>query len=292
MKLRNLKLRLKKFLVFNSMLLLIVFTSLTSSDSSTITVKPKRLYPGDIFLIKTDYPSHSLLRAELNGKEFSFSSCGERCSYAIGAIDIETRPGTYKIKLCFKNGKNMIMTLRVRKKEFPVIKLELPEDKVILSPEDEARAEREDELLRAIWQLRTERLWDRRFIKPLGNEVSTRFGTKRLINGRKLSIHKGIDIRAEEGEPVRAVNNGRVVLTEELFFGGKTIVIDHGEGLFSIYMHLSEYKVKEGELVSAGEVIGLAGSTGRASGPHLHLGFKVKDISVNPESLFRLKELP
>ncbi len=263
-----------------------------SLAGSRITIKPEKLYPGDLFLIKTDYPAHSLIRAELNRREFHFSSCGERCSYAIGAIYMETRAGTYKLKIYLKNGKKMIKTLWIRKKEFPVLKLELPEDKVTLGPEDEARANREDELLRAIWQLRTERLWNGRFLRPLGNEVSTGFGVKRLINGHKFSIHKGIDIKAKEGEPVKAVNNGRVVLTEELFFGGKTVVIDHGEGLFSVYMHLSEYRVKEGDLVSAGEVIGLAGSTGRASGPHLHFGFKVEDISVNPESLFELKELP
>lgn len=270
---------------------LIVLPS-SSRASSKITIKPETLYPGDIFVIKTGHPSHTLLRAELNGREFTFSSCGDRCSYTIGAIDIETRPGIYKIKLSFKNGKNIIRTLRVIKKEFPVLKLELPEDKVLLSPEDEARANREDELLRAIWQIRTERLWNGRFIKPLGNEVSTGFGVKRLINNHKLSIHKGIDIKAKEGEPVRAVNNGRVVLTEELFFGGKTVVIDHGEGLFSVYMHLSGYTVKEGDIVSKDDIIGLAGSTGRASGPHLHFGFKVKDISINPEALFELKELP
>ncbi len=282
---------LKIFSVINS-ILLSVFLVQPLSASPSIMVKPEILYPGDVFLIKTVYPSNRLLRAELNGREFPFSSCGERCSYAIGAIDIETRPGTYKIKIYFKNGKNIIKTLRIRKKEFPVISLTLPEERVTLSPEDEARANKEEKLLRSIWQLRTERLWYGGFIRPLDNEISTGFGVKRLINGHKISIHKGIDIKAKEGEPVRAVNNGRVVLREELFFGGRTIVIDHGEGLFSVYMHLSDYNVKEGDMVSKHDLIGFAGSTGRSSGPHLHFGFKVKDISVNPESLFELRELP
>ncbi len=255
-------------------------------EASQIIISPQSVYPGDAFFIKTDYKG--LLKAAINGREFFFSSCGNGCSYTIGAIDIETEPGVYKIRIEFLDGRVIFKRLRVKKPEFPVITMELPEDKVTLSPEDALRAEREDQLLRSLWNLKTKRLWQGGFIKPLSNEVSTGYGVKRIINKHKLSIHKGIDIRATEGEPVKAVNNGRVILTKELFFGGKTIVIDHGEGLFSVYMHLSEYAVSEGDTVSKGQTIGFTGSTGRASGPHLHFGFKVGDISVNPESFFVL----
>lgn len=273
------------------LLILSLFPVTAPAESSYITIKPEILYPGDLFLIRAAYASSSIIIAELNGREFLFSSCGERCSYAIGAIDLETRPGIYKVKVFFKNGKSIMHSLRVKKREFPVVNIELPEDKVLLSPEAQARAQAEEELLQSLWQVRTERLWDGGFIKPLEGEVSTGYGVKRIINRVKVSIHKGMDLRAVEGEPVRAVNNGRVVLTKELFFGGNTIVIDHGEGLFSVYMHLSKYNVKEGDFVSKGELIGFAGSTGRASGPHLHFGFKLMDMSVNPESLFGFKEL-
>ncbi|MCX7793185.1 MAG: M23 family metallopeptidase [Thermodesulfovibrionales bacterium] len=285
----SIRLRLKGLIYLYS--LIIIFFSV-SADASSVIIKPDVLYPGDIFFIKLSYPAESLLRAEFNGIDLYFSSCGERCSYAIGAIDIETKPGVYRIKIFPKKGREIFFSIKVRKKEFPLIHLELPEDKVTLSPENLARAEAEEELLRAIWQLRTERLWSGVFTKPIESEVSTSYGVKRMINRKKLSIHKGIDLRAKEGDPVKAVNNGRVVLTEELFFGGKTVVIDHGEGLFSVYMHLSGYTVREGDIVLKGDLIGFAGATGRASGPHLHFGFKVKDISINPESLFELKELP
>jgi len=256
-----------------------------------IIIEPPEVYPGDAFIVRIKEPSRELKGLSFNGREFPFSACGDRCSYAIGGVSLETSPGTYNVIIYFKDNRRLTKKLKVKKATFPVINLELPEDKVILSPEDEARAQAEEELLRSLWKIRSERLWNGGFIRPLENEVSTGYGVKRIINGKKLSIHKGIDIKARDGEPVRAVNNGRVLLTKELFFGGKTIVIDHGEGLFSVYMHLSEYNVMEGDTVSKGDIIGLAGATGRATGPHLHFTFKIGDLSVNPESVFRLNYL-
>jgi murein DD-endopeptidase MepM/ murein hydrolase activator NlpD len=91
-----------------------------------------------------------------------------------------------------------------------------------------------------------------------------------------------------EGDKVKASNSGRVVIAEELFFGGKTIVLDHGQGIYTIYMHLLRMDVNAGDVVSKGEVIGFVGSSGRATGPHLHFGAKVLNMSVNPVSLWKL----
>ena len=123
---------------------------------------------------------------------------------------------------------------------------------------------------------------------PLANEISTAFGTRRIINDKVMSSHRGLDIRGKTGEPVRASNNGRVVLAQDLFYGGNTVVLDHGQGIYTIYMHLSHFKVQEREMVSKGETVGLVGSTGRSTGPHLHFGVKVQNISVNPLSFTRL----
>jgi len=98
-----------------------------------------------------------------------------------------------------------------------------------------------------------------------------------------------VDIRGKEGDRVAASNRGRVVLAEELFFGGNTVILDHGQGIFTIYMHLSSFNVKPDDLVSTGDVIGSVGSSGRSSGPHLHFGVKVLGISVNPVSFAKLR---
>jgi murein DD-endopeptidase MepM/ murein hydrolase activator NlpD len=121
---------------------------------------------------------------------------------------------------------------------------------------------------------------------PLENETSTLFGTKRILNKKRVSVHKGLDIKWEE--EVKASNSGRVVLAEELFFGGNTIILDHGQGIYTIYMHLSEFNITPEDIISKGDVIGLVGSSGRSTGPHLHFGVKVLNINTNPISLVKL----
>lgn len=271
------------------LLILTIFflpSSIYGANQYKVHVEPGSLNPGDIFIVKIKSPLESPVTAEINKRVLAFSSCGADCSYAIGAIDAETPPGVYPLIIRFKHKRPITRHLRVKKFSFPEISIKLPEEMVILSPEDEARAQEEEGLLKSIWTRRTQRIWKGRFIKPVQEDISTQYGVKRIINDKKISIHKGVDFKSFEGQPVMAVNDGRVVLVKELFFGGKTVVIDHGDGLFSVYMHLSEYKVNEGDLVSKGVIIGLAGSTGRATGPHLHFTFKVSDISVNPEVLF------
>ena len=124
---------------------------------------------------------------------------------------------------------------------------------------------------------------------PLDNEIAMQYGVRRIINNTTESIHRGIDIRGRDGEDVRASNSGKVILAAELFFGGNTLVLDHGMGIFTIYMHLSKFNSKSGENVLKGDVIGFVGSTGRSTGPHLHFGIKAQELSVNPESFAKLK---
>jgi len=150
------------------------------------------------------------------------------------------------------------------------------------------RAKREDKRLKSICQIVSERLWEGKFILPLENDISTVFGTKRIINQKMISIHRGVDLKGQEGEEVKASNSGRAVLAEELFFGGNTIILDHGQGIYTIYMHLSKFNVKPEDIILKGDIIGFVGSSGRSTGPHLHFGVKVMDINTNPVSLAKL----
>ena len=128
------------------------------------------------------------------------------------------------------------------------------------------------------------------FTRPIPDtEISTEFGVKRIMNKKKTSVHRGMDFRGATGTPVKALNAGKVVLADDLFYGGNTLIIDHGMGLYSVYMHLSKINVAHGSRVGKGQLVGLVGSSGRATGPHLHLSVKLNGISVNPESLFKLK---
>jgi len=269
--------------------ILFLFIGATGSEAFQIKVSPQRIYQGDVFVIKVSGMKHSPSpSAILEGKQMSFSSCGEGCFIAIGAVDIDTKPGRKTVSLNIRKKKTKVK-FSARSKEFPLIYLTLSEEKVSPGEEDMKRIEKENERLKELWGKETEKIWEGDFIKPVENEISTVFGTKRVLNQERESIHRGIDLKAKEGEEVRASNSGKVMLAEELFFGGNTLILDHGQGIYTVYMHLSVFNVKPGDIVSKGEVIGLAGSTGRASGPHLHFSVKVSGTSANPVSLFGLK---
>lgn len=226
--------------------------------------------------------------AALNEKPLLFSNCGKGCFVAIGAIDIQSSPGIYRIPL--KIGKlTTALRLSVLKGRFETIHLTLPEEKVSPGPEDIERIKKEADLLNSIWEIDSERLREGSFIFPLKNPLSTPFGVKRIINKETVSIHRGLDMKGTEGEEIRASNKGRVVLTEELFFGGNTVILDHGQGIFTVYMHMSAFNVSPGDLVAKNDVIGFVGSSGRSSGPHLHFGVKVTGINTNPVSITGLK---
>ena len=245
-------------------------------------ISPKKISPGDAFIIRvTGVENGRPISASFGKAEISFGNCGEGCYLAIWAVDIQTKPKAYNVNVT-AGKKKIKLKLLVKKTKFPELHLSLPDEKVFPSPDDLDRVEKENKKLKDIWQNVSEKLWEGKFIAPLENEISTVFGTKRVMNEKWTSVHRGMDIRGKEGEQVRASNSGKVVLSEELFYGGNTLVLDHGQGIFSIYMHLSGFNVKSGDIVSKGDAIGLVGSSGRSTGPHLHFGVKVAGINVNP----------
>ncbi len=254
-----------------------------------IEISPEKIKPGDAFIIsvsgvKTPQVPHAVFA----GKDFHFTDYGEGRYVAVGAVDVATKPRAYTLEV--KAGKRKRkLRLTVKKTRFPRQEISLPEEKVTLNPEDIERTEKERETLQSIFQTVSDRLWDGRFIMPLENTISTKFGARRIMNKKYSTVHRGIDIRGCEGEEIRASNSGKVVLAQELLLGGNTVILDHGQGIFTIYMHMSESKVELEDHVSKGDIIGFAGSTGRSAGPHLHFGVKVSGISVNPISLLKLK---
>ena len=281
MKKRNLVLTL-------SILTPIILFGHNQSFAFHAEVLPPEVMQGDAFVIKvTGLGNSGIPDAFLMGRRLYFNKCGEDCFIALGAIGLEKKPGVYTVEI--KDGeKTKKLNLTLKRPSFPVIRMTLPEKKVFLKPEDLARAEREDERLAQLWHVESDKLWVGKFIMPVENDILTAFGAKRIINKKKISIHKGIDIRGEEGVEVRASNKGLVVLAEELFFGGNTLILDHGQGIYTIYMHLSGFNVRPGDIVSKSDIICFVGSSGRASGPHLHFGVKILNTNANPLSFVKL----
>lgn len=134
--------------------------------------------------------------------------------------------------------------------------------------------------------VRTEKRWTLPLKKPVPGGVTSPFGGRRVFNGKPRAPHKGTDMRSPEGAQVLAVADGTVVLAEPQYFGGNTVYIDHGQGVISTYAHLSAFDVAPGQSVRKGQVIGRSGSTGRVTGPHLHLGFLVQGVAVDAMPLF------
>ncbi|HDZ62678.1 MAG TPA: M23 family metallopeptidase [Nitrospirae bacterium] len=269
-------------------LLSLFFLSYNHVYAFEAEVVPLEIDPGDSFMVKvTGLYDSGDPEAVLDNRTLYFSRCGRGCYVAVSAIGLDTKAGKYDIRLS-AGELNATLELIVRDANFPTINLTLPDNKVFLNPEDLKRAQKEAEKLKSIWKKISERLWAGNFVLPIENETSTAFGTKRIMNEKKTSIHKGVDFRGKKGEPVKAFNNGKVVIADDLFFGGNTLILDHGQGIFSIYMHLSKINVSPEDMVSKGDVVGFVGSSGRATGPHLHFGVKVQEINSNPMSFMKL----
>ncbi len=132
-------------------------------------------------------------------------------------------------------------------------------------------------------------LWSGEFGAPLSTSITSSFGTKRVYNGQMQSFHTGTDYKASVGTPVYASAGGRVAMAKDLYMTGKTVILDHGYGLFTIYAHLSDFKVKKGDSVAKSQPLGLSGATGRTSGPHLHWAAVVHRTKFNPLDLLKLR---
>jgi murein DD-endopeptidase MepM/ murein hydrolase activator NlpD len=173
---------------------------------------------------------------------------------------------------------------------FPTQELTVPQNYVDLDDETAKRVEEEQEkILQSLSKVTTKRLWSGRFMMPVDGKIAGSFGRRRIINGQPRSPHSGEDINAPQGTAVHATNEGIIALVGDFFFSGKSIVLDHGLGLYTMYFHLDVVDVAVGEKITKGAVLGKVGSTGRATGPHLHWGMRIDGARVNPLSILNIQ---
>ncbi|WDL75637.1 M23 family metallopeptidase [Helicobacter winghamensis] len=151
------------------------------------------------------------------------------------------------------------------------------------NPKNQERIKKEREEANAIYNNYSQkRLWDSTFMLPMQSKITSSYGNARVFNGEIKSYHSGTDFRAAIGTEIFASNRGKVVIAKDRFLAGGSVVLDHGEGVFSMYYHCSAIKVKVGEIVEKGDLIAFSGATGRVSGPHLHFGILVRGVQVDP----------
>jgi len=207
-------------------------------------------------------------------------------------IDLQDEPGTHELAVDIQQGeqvRKLSFNVLVVKEKFHVEHLTLPKDKVDLDEKSLARWKAEQEQVKqALAENSRLRLWRSDFIEPVNGKRTGIFGSVRIMNGQARSPHNGEDIGAPMGTEVAATNDGIVRITVDHLLSGRGVYVDHGLGFYSMYFHLSDVLVKDGDLVRAGQIIGKVGATGRATGPHLHWGVKLNGARVNPYALLDL----
>ena len=225
-------------------------------------------------------------------RTLTFFPVKEQTYAGLLGLDMQDRPGRYELTIDVvypQRTERRSLAVLVMKEEYPEQRLTLPSNMVDLDKKTLARVTTESKAVHEAFDAFVPHpLWKGRFVEPVSGKISGRFGSRRVINGQPRKPHSGEDIAAPKGTPVIAMNDGMVRLTADHFFSGKGVIVDHGLGLFSMYFHLSSVDVKHGQVVKKGQVIGKVGSTGRATGPHLHWGVRLNGSRVDPYSLLDL----
>ena len=231
------------------------------------------------------------IQGEFDGRALRFFQTESGRWRALFAISLGRRPGQASLLVRISSaGENLQVLGRpveILQKSFDSQTLSV-DPRFLKPPASERRRIREENrILSLLWRApATERQWRGSFIWPIEGEIASAFGLRRVFNGRLRGRHYGLDIDAPEGAPVKAIGNGTVVLAADRYYSGGTVIVDHGLKLFSMYFHLSQISVSEGQRVGQGDIIGLVGATGRATGPHLHLSVKLDGVTFDPVALF------
>jgi murein DD-endopeptidase MepM/ murein hydrolase activator NlpD len=250
--------------------------------ADTLRVEPPSVEVGGLVVVRTDESPSSGTFDDTRLRFFMLDGK----SLALIGVDLDRSPGRYPIEIETRGGSKLRASLEVLPRPFAEERLTVPKSYVEPDSASLARIERERRMLAALWdESAAEPYWRGSFLTPADGSPGSEFGLRRFFNGEPRSPHAGVDYRAPEGAPVRASNRGRVVLARELFFTGNTLVIDHGCGLFTLYVHLSKLGVRHGARVERGQEIGKVGMTGRATGPHLHFAVRLGDARIDPAAL-------
>lgn len=267
-----------------------------SVPSWNVSWQPARLVNGSPILFKVSSPVRleSLSGKWMDREVFFSPETSGKIWLAIAGVSVEAKPGKYRVEFTGKSssGKEISFarTITVLKGKYRHISVNVPKQFTEPNPEQLTQIKEEQGIKHEVFsRIAPKREWDGAFEPPVKSVVSDVFGTARVFNGATQSIHQGLDYGVPSGTAVDAINRGTVLLARPLFFEGNCVVLDHGQGLLTIYMHLSKIEVKEGDIVNGGQEIALSGGTGRATGPHLHVAVRWQGIYVDPATLLGLR---
>ncbi len=268
----------------------------STAGSPNVQWQPQALTNGSpvLFEIKASARVRAVSGLWIGQSVSFFRSSTNKGWYGLAAIPLTTKAGPYELRVTemLASGVSVELTRKIRVSNAPYPKITVKVAKRFTEPNPEqlTTISTDKSLKEKVFgTVSPDRLWAGQFIAPVSDPVSDIFGTARVFNDQVQSRHRGLDFAAPPGTEVHAINSGVVILARPMFFEGNCVVIDHGQGLLSLYLHLSAFKVKEGDQVHTGETVALSGGTGRATGPHLHLAVRWQGIYLSPAILLKIK---
>jgi len=238
--------------------------------------------PGGVVVLTLNKPVPLNASLSFQGQRVTVINTPEQ-AFAIIGIPLATKPGNYILDYQY-GSTHQQQTFTIHAKAYPTQYLTIKNKrKVNPNPADLTRIKREYVTLnkfKSTWSANVQPTLQ--FNWPVKGRISSAFGLQRFYNGEPRSPHAGLDIAAPSGTPIKAAAAGRVIGTGNFFYSGNTVYLDHGQGLITMYGHMSKITVKAGQWVNSDTTLGLVGQTGRATGPHLHWGVLLNKALVNP----------
>jgi len=272
-----------------------ILAGLMVAAALTVTPASRALQPGEpvLLTISSEQPLSSVkvTAFEIDSAGFQRDPANPRRWQALIGIDLDMKPGVYTVAVSAESAQGPLQTqiqISVLAKKFPTRRLSV--DEAFVNPPESARAriDAESKEMTAIFAASAStRFWSA-FIRPVSQPANSAFGKRSVFNGQPRNAHSGADFLSPAGTPVKAGGAGRVMLAKNLYYSGNAVIIDHGLGVFSLFAHLSRIDVRPGEIVSAADVVGLVGATGRVTGAHLHWTVRVAGARVDPLALLLL----
>jgi len=265
--------------------ILLFFIIIRPGSGLEIKLEPEVAWQGKVISIRIP-SSEAVARVDASflGQRFACYKRGDDYFGVVG-IPLDQKPGRYNLALIItqKDGKTegAVQKVRIWESRFPVSKFWLkPSKKKLMQP---VLINQEwGEIEKVLLVEEPKQFWEKKYLKPIAGVISQGFGARQIINGRKSGGHKGVDFGAKVGTRVIAPNYGKVVFVKRLKVFGGTVVLDHGQGVFTLYFHLSKIYPAPGAFVMPGDVIALSGDSGVSSAPHLHWAMSVHNLRVDP----------
>ncbi len=269
-------------------------TALLLAAVLTAAAFPKSIVQGGVAEVRfaSDEPLEALVLVDGERRVVLEREPSGQAFRGLLGIDLDAKPGVHDVVFESPDGAvRLAARTRVVKGSFHVQRLSVDPKFVEVPEAEKERVKADGERVAAAYRgADAARHWAS-FARPVP-QAGGNFGARRVYNGKTTGFHAGLDMAAPQGTPVAAAADGRVALAGDLYFSGGTVLLDHGGGLFTQYMHLSRVDVKDGDVVKKGAIVGLVGATGRVTGPHLHWGARLNGARVNPEALLALHPRP